>query len=57
MASPAPQIDSYLDAERVALERAVAEARANRDGDVPHTIVRDHIQAEIERLRRKITPE
>ena len=57
MAAPAPKIDSYQDAERVALERAVAEARANRDGDVPHAIARDHIQAEIERLGRKITAE
>jgi hypothetical protein len=42
------------EAERLALEAAVAEARADTRPGVPHEQVRKDMLQEIERLRRKI---
>ena len=42
------------DAERRALEAAVAEARADTRAGVPHQQVREDMLQEIERLYRKI---
>lgn len=50
---PTPQIETD-EAERLALERAVAEARADPSPDIPHEAVRDEMLREIEELRRRI---
>jgi hypothetical protein len=42
------------EAERLALEAAVAEARADTRPGVPHAQVREDMLQEIERLYRKI---
>jgi hypothetical protein len=42
------------DAERQALEAAVAKARADTRPDIPHEEVREEMLREIEELRRKI---
>jgi hypothetical protein len=42
------------EAERRAVEAAVARARADTRPDIPHEQVRDEMLREIEELRRKI---
>lgn len=48
---PTPVEDD--EAERLALEAAVAEARASGPG-IPHEVVREEMLRDIERLRRKV---
>jgi hypothetical protein len=49
--APAPIDDD--EAERLALEAAVAEVRASGPG-IPHEVVREEMLRDIERIRRKV---
>jgi hypothetical protein len=53
MSQTQPQFDPETETERLLLEAAVAEARADTRSPVPHGEVRASMLDEIERLKRK----